>query len=59
MGQRSVVENAIIDKNAQIGADCRLTNAAGVEEAEGDGWVIRDGLIVVHKNAVIADGTVI
>jgi len=59
IGPRSVVEGAIIDKNVQIGADCRITNEAGVQEADGDDWYIRDGVIVLPKNAIIPDGTVI
>ncbi len=59
IGPNSVVEGAIIDKNVQIGADCRITNAEGVAEADGDGWHIRDGVIVLPKNAIIPDGTVI
>jgi hypothetical protein len=30
-----------------------------VQEADGDGWAIRDGIVVVEKNAVVHDGTVI
>ena len=59
IGPRSVVENAIIDKNVQIGADCRITNEDGVEEADGDDWFIRDGVVVLPKNAIVPDGTVI
>ncbi len=59
IGPRSVVEGAIIDKNVQIGADCRITNEAGVQEADGDDWYIRDGVIVLPKNAIIPDGVVI
>ncbi|HEU4560225.1 MAG TPA: sugar phosphate nucleotidyltransferase, partial [Longimicrobium sp.] len=55
----SVVERAIIDKNASIGKNCVITNAAGVQEGEGDGFYIRDGIIVIVKNAEIPDGTVI
>ena len=57
IGEGSVVENAIIDKNAQIGAGCHIANAAGVDRADGDAWAIRDGIVIVPKNAVIADGT--
>jgi glucose-1-phosphate adenylyltransferase len=61
VGARSVVQNAIVDKNARIGADCRIVNAAGVEEAdrEADGFYIRSGIVVILRNATIPDGTVI
>ncbi|MEM6325544.1 MAG: glucose-1-phosphate adenylyltransferase [Bacteroidota bacterium] len=59
VGHDAVIENAIIDRNAQIGAGCRIMNNQNVQDADGDGWHIRDGIIVVKKNAVIPDGTVI
>jgi glucose-1-phosphate adenylyltransferase len=55
----TVVERAIIDKNASIGRGCVITNAAGVQEGEGPGFYIRDGIVVIVKNAEIPDGTVI
>ena len=55
----TVVEGAIVDKNASIGRGCVITNAAGVQEGEGPGFHIRDGVIVIVKNAEIPDGTVI
>jgi len=36
-----------------------IANVAGVQEGEGPGFYIRDGIIVVVKNAEIPDGTVI
>jgi glucose-1-phosphate adenylyltransferase len=59
IGQGSHVSNAIIDRNASVGNRCVVTNAAGVQEGEGPGFYIRDGIIVVLKNAEIRDGTVI
>jgi len=59
IGEGSIIENAIIDKNARIGRDVRITNLNGVREAEGDGWAIRDGIVVVPKNSIIPDGAVI
>ncbi len=55
----TTIEGAIIDKNASIGRGCVITNAAGVQEGEGRGFYIRDGVVVIPKNAVIPDGTVI
>jgi glucose-1-phosphate adenylyltransferase len=59
IGEGARLENAIVDKNASIGARCVIANEAGVQEGEGPGFYIRDGIIVVVKNAEIADGTVI
>ena len=59
VGQGTQIENAIIDKNASIGNWCVITNTKGVQEGEGPGFAIRDGIVVVVKNAEIAGGTVI
>ena len=53
------VENAIVDRNASIGKGCVITNKDGVQEGEGPGFYIRDGIVVVVKNAEIPDGTII
>jgi glucose-1-phosphate adenylyltransferase len=55
----TVIEGAIVDKNASIGKRCVITNAGAVQEGEGPGFFIRDGIIVIVKNAEIADRTVI
>jgi glucose-1-phosphate adenylyltransferase len=55
----TTIEGAIVDKNASIGRNCVITNAAGVQEGEGPGFYIRDGIVVIVKNAEIPDGTVI
>ncbi len=61
IGEGAVIKRAIIDKNARIGKGARLVNEAGVVEANGEGgsYFIRDGIIMVPKNALIKDGTVI
>jgi glucose-1-phosphate adenylyltransferase len=61
LGEGTVVKHAIIDKNARIGSNARLLNEAGTSEADGPNgsYYIRDGIIIVPKNAVIPDGTVI
>ena len=59
VGWGTRIENAIVDKNASIGNRCVITNQRGVQEGEGPGFYIRDGIIVIVKNAVIPDGTVI
>ncbi|MDQ3698450.1 MAG: glucose-1-phosphate adenylyltransferase [Gemmatimonadota bacterium] len=59
VGEGTQIENAIIDKNASIGNRCVITNAQGIQEGEGPGFCIRDGIVVVVKNAEIPGGTVI
>lgn len=59
IGRDCVIANAIVDFNARIGDGCRLTNEAGVLEADTATYSIRGGIIVIPKNAVLAPGTVI
>ena len=61
IGEGTLIKRAIIDKNARIGKNARLLNEAGVVEADGPGgaYFIRDSIIIVPKNAVIPDGSVI
>jgi glucose-1-phosphate adenylyltransferase len=59
IGEGSLIQDAIIDLNARIGREVRIHNKNQVQEAEGDGWVIRDGIVVVLKDAIIPDGTTI
>lgn len=61
IGENTVVRRAIIDKNARIGSNARLLNESGIVDADGEGgsYYIRDGIIIVPKNAIIKDGTVI
>ena len=56
VGQDVVLDRVIVDKNARIADGVRLVNAAKAVEADGDGWYIRDGIIVVPKGAVVTKG---
>lgn len=61
IGSDSIIRRAIIDKNASIGHDVKIINKDNVQEAdrESQGFYIRSGIVVVLKNAVIPDGTII
>jgi glucose-1-phosphate adenylyltransferase len=59
VGSDSIIEGAIIDKNARIGRSVRIVNQAGVKEKDGDGYFIREGIVVVAKNGIVPDGSVI
>jgi glucose-1-phosphate adenylyltransferase len=59
IGRDVVLDRVIIDKNASIGDGARLLNEGGVQHADGDGYYIRGGIIIVPKGAKIAAGTVV
>tara|TARA_Y100001968_G_scaffold94151_2_gene84604 strand:- start:8942 stop:10237 length:1296 start_codon:yes stop_codon:yes gene_type:complete len=61
VGTGTVVKRAILDKNTRIGNDVKIINKDNVEEADRaeQGFYIRNGIVVVVKNATISDGTVI
>jgi glucose-1-phosphate adenylyltransferase len=61
IGADSTVRRAIVDKNARIGKGVKIINKDNIEEAEKEelGFYIRSGIVVILKNAVIQDGTVI
>ena len=61
IGEGSVIRKAIIDKNARIGRNVQIINKDNVEEVENEaeGYYIRSGIVVVLKNAVIPDDTII
>ncbi|MGB3401778.1 MAG: glucose-1-phosphate adenylyltransferase [Microcoleaceae cyanobacterium] len=61
IGADTTIRRAIIDKNARIGKGVKIINKDNVEDAEKEelGFYIRSGIVVVLKNAVIKDGTVI
>jgi len=61
IGSDTLIRRAIIDKNARIGHNVKIINKDNVQEAdrESQGFYIRSGIVVVLKNAVIPDGSII
>ena len=59
VGPNCLIRRAIIDKNARIGAGVQIINEAGQTHVEGDGYFIRDGIVIIPKTGVIPNGTVI
>ncbi len=59
VGAGSVVESAILDKKARIGRNVRIRFLADRPDSDNENWLVRDGLVVVPKSAVIPDDTVI
>ena len=59
LGEGTIIEDAIIDKNVRIGRRVKIRAAGKPKEFDGDGFYVRDGIVVVPKGAVIPDGAVI
>jgi glucose-1-phosphate adenylyltransferase len=59
VGHDVALDRVVVDKNARIGNGSRLTNDARVDHADGDGYYIRDGIIIVSKGSRIPAGTVV
>jgi glucose-1-phosphate adenylyltransferase len=59
IGGDVVLDRVIVDKNARIGDGVRLVNQSGIEHADGDGYYIRNGIIVVPKGAMLPAGLVV
>ena len=59
IGERCFIKNAIIDKNCRIGDDVRINGGTHLEDTETDTYVIKDGIVVLKKDAVILHGTII
>jgi glucose-1-phosphate adenylyltransferase len=59
VGDGTVIEGAILDKDCRVGANVKIVNQHKEHDAEGKNYVIRDGVVVIPKGAVVLDGTVI
>lgn len=57
IGENTVIKNAIIDKNVRIGKNCKITNSAKVKDFDGENFFIRDGIIIIPKDAQIPNNT--
>lgn len=56
IGAKSIIQNAILDKNVHIGQNVKLINQQKLDFYNGDNIYIRDGIIVVPRGAFIPDG---
>jgi glucose-1-phosphate adenylyltransferase len=57
IGSGTMIEAAIVDKNCRIGRNVRIINHDGVDSTEEtEQGMIRDGIAVIPKDAVLPDG---
>ncbi|MGD1087250.1 MAG: glucose-1-phosphate adenylyltransferase [Verrucomicrobiota bacterium] len=59
IGAHCKIENAIIDKNARIGNNVTISPVGKTDNLDHEFYHIRDGIVVIPKNAIIPHGTVI
>jgi glucose-1-phosphate adenylyltransferase len=59
VGDNCYIKNAIIDKNCRIGNDVRIEGGAHLPDSDHSLYTVKDGIVVLKKNAVIPDGMVI
>ncbi len=57
IGRNCLIQNAIIDKNARIGDNSILVNRDGIDNYDGENYYIRDGIVIVPKDATIPPET--
>jgi glucose-1-phosphate adenylyltransferase len=57
VGEGTIIDGAIIDKNVRIGKKVCVCNESRIQEAEIDDYgVVRDGICVIEKGATLPDG---
>ena len=59
IGANCRIDNAIIDKNARIGNNVTISAAGKTENVDHELYFVRDGIVIIPKDAVIPHGTVI
>ncbi len=59
VGKYCYIESAILDKNCSIGDNVRIIGGKHNADGDHDNYSIKDGIVVVRKNAVIPAGTII
>ncbi len=59
IGRGCRIEGAIIDKNARIGENVRIEPFPRGVDLDDENWTVRDGIVVIPKDAVLPAGSVI
>ena len=59
IGDNSIIESTLIDKNARIGKNVHIRYIPDRPDSENENWYARDGLVIIPKGGIINDGSVI
>ncbi|ARV15151.1 glucose-1-phosphate adenylyltransferase [Polaribacter sp. SA4-12] len=57
IGVRCYIHNCIVDKNCRIGDDVRINGGKHIKDVETDTYMVKDGIVVIKKDAIIPSGT--
>ncbi len=57
VGKFCYIDKAILDKNCRIGNNVRIIGGKHLPDGDFDTYSIKDGIVVIKKNAVIPSGT--
>jgi glucose-1-phosphate adenylyltransferase len=59
IGERCSIDRAIIDKNCRIGNDVTIKGGDHLPDGDYESYAVKDGIVVVKKEAQILSGTII
>ncbi len=59
IGEGTIIERAILDKDCRLGKNVQIINRRGLQEHDDQLYCIRDGIVVIPKGVAIPDGTII
>ncbi|MCX7834980.1 MAG: glucose-1-phosphate adenylyltransferase [bacterium] len=59
IGRNCIIEEAIIDKNARVGNNVIIRRRSIKEHVSGNGWTVREGIMVIEKDAIIPDNSIL
>ncbi|EAQ42220.1 MULTISPECIES: glucose-1-phosphate adenylyltransferase [unclassified Polaribacter] len=59
IGDRCYIHNCIVDRNSRIGDDVRINGGSHIKDVETDTYMVKEGIVVIKKDATIPKGTII
>ena len=59
IGEGTVIEDAIVDKNVRIGKNVVIRASGKSGDVDGANFFVRDGIVIIPKGATVPDGSVI
>ncbi len=57
VGEDCIIENAILDKDCRIGDNVIIRGHKNLADEKAENYTIKDGIVIVHKGALISNGS--